>query len=54
MFQYQLTGADVADLLGVSDSRTVRRWTSGTAHMSYAAWRLLLYELGVADPNGNV
>lgn len=50
MNRYGLSGADVAGLLGVSDSRTVRRWTSGTARMSYAAWRLLLYEVGAVNP----
>ncbi|WP_299941317.1 hypothetical protein [uncultured Microbulbifer sp.] len=48
---YQLSGACVAEILGVSDSRTVRRWTSGESRISYSTWRLLLWELGlvVAD-----
>jgi len=36
-----LTGGGAARRLGISDSRTVRRWTGGDSNISYAAWALL-------------
>lgn len=46
---HHLSGACVAEILGVSDSRTVRRWTSGESTISYSTWRLLLWELGLIE-----
>lgn len=47
-----MTGDQVASLVGVKDSRAVRRWmapaTSKThAQIDYATWRLLLLEAGI-------
>ena len=47
-----MTGDQVASLVGVKDGRAVRRWmtpaTSKThAQIDYATWRLLLLEAGV-------
>lgn len=47
-----MTGDQVASLVGVRDGRAVRRWmapaTSKThAQIDYATWRLLLLEAGV-------
>lgn len=47
MQRHELTGSAVSKIVGVS-SRHVRHWTSHTSPkpMPYAAWRLLLLELG--------
>jgi hypothetical protein len=37
-----LTGAEAARLLGISDGRTIRRWTGGDAPIPYAAWAILV------------
>lgn len=52
-----LSGTQAALLLGVAStekkgSRTVRKWTGGEATIPYAAWRLLLIELGLALEEG--
>ncbi|WP_332309629.1 hypothetical protein [Achromobacter xylosoxidans] len=36
-----LTGGDTAKLVGISDGRTVRRWTGGDAPIPFAAWAIL-------------
>lgn len=52
--RYKLTGAAVAQLTGVLP-RTVRKWlappeVANHAPMPYAAWRLLLIEVGLVTP----
>ncbi len=52
MKQANLTGSMAASIVGVND-RTVRKWiadesTSNHRKISYAAWRLLLIETGLA------
>ena len=47
-----LTGRELAELAGIADQRTFRRWTtppgaSGARQIPYAAWRLLLIETGM-------
>jgi len=42
------TGAMLGDMLGV-DGRTIRRWVGGERDMPYAAWRLLIYSVGLID-----
>lgn len=39
-----LTGAQVAQLVGAEDPRTVRRWIGGERAIPYAVWRLLLID----------
>lgn len=45
-----LTGSQVAALVGVNSSRTVRKWTGGEREIPYSAWRLLLIYAGIAIP----
>ena len=33
---------EIANLLGVTDARTIRRWISGESTIPYSAWRLYL------------
>ena len=40
------TGSQVANMLGISDSRSIRRWIGGDAQIPYAAWRLFLVLTG--------
>ena len=40
------TGSQIADMLGLSDSRSVRRWIGGDVQIPYAAWRLFLILTG--------
>ncbi len=42
-----LSGAQAARLVGVHDSRQVRRWTAGEAPISYAAWAVLCDVAGI-------
>ncbi|AZS80782.1 transcriptional regulator [Achromobacter spanius] len=42
-----LTGGQAARLLGISDGRTVRRWTGGDSHIPYAAWAMLCHAAGL-------
>lgn len=46
----KLTGAAAGRLVGVTD-RTVRKWTAGDQTIPYAAWRLLLIEIGKVTMN---
>jgi len=36
-----LTGGQAAKLLGISDGRTIRRWTGGDSDIPYSAWAIL-------------
>ncbi len=52
--QFNLTGGSVATLTGV-EPRTVRKWmapdsAANHSKIPYAAWRLLLLELGLVKP----
>jgi hypothetical protein len=47
MVDASLTAGDVARLVGASDARTVRRWTSGACHIPYASWALLCEHAGI-------
>ncbi|SAL62427.1 helix-turn-helix domain-containing protein [Caballeronia humi] len=42
-----LSGAQAAKLVGVSDSRQVRRWTGDNAPISYSAWAILCDFAGI-------
>lgn len=42
-----LTGAAAGRVVGVT-GRTIRKWTGGEREIPYAAWRLLLLEVGLA------
>ena len=42
-----LSGAKAARLVGVTDGRQVRRWTSEEAEISYAAWAILCDAAGI-------
>ncbi len=42
-----LSAREVAQLVGLSDARTVRRWTSGDSSIPYAAWALLCDHAGI-------
>lgn len=42
-----LTGAEAAQLVGLSDSRTVRRWTGGQSDIPFAAWAILCEVAGL-------
>lgn len=42
-----LTGSETARLVGISDGRTVRRWTGGDAPIPFAAWALLCEAAGL-------
>lgn len=44
-----LTGSKVADLVGVKSARTVRKWVGGEQPIPYAAWRLILQYIGLAQ-----
>jgi DNA-binding transcriptional regulator YiaG len=44
------TGKQIADMLGV-DGRTVRKWVGGEREMPYAAWRLLIFSVGLISFN---
>ncbi len=46
MKQAALTGSGLAVLVGVKNSRTVRRWTGGDIEIPYAAWAILCYKAG--------
>lgn len=41
-----LTGSELAALVGVKNSRTVRRWTGGDVEIPYAVWAILCYKAG--------
>jgi hypothetical protein len=46
------TGGELAALVGLQDARTFRKWTAPPeanqrAQIPYAAWRLMLIELGM-------
>tara|TARA_R110000772_G_scaffold155953_1_gene267037 strand:+ start:2103 stop:2459 length:357 start_codon:yes stop_codon:yes gene_type:complete len=46
------TGRELTELVGIADQRTFRKWTapegaSQRSQIPYAAWRLLLIELGL-------
>lgn len=41
-----LSGSQVAKLTGVKESRQVRRWISGDAPISFAAWALIVESAG--------
>jgi len=47
--QAGLTGSEAAKLVGISDGRTVRRWTGGDTPIPYAAWVLLCQAAGYGD-----
>lgn len=40
------TRSQIAKMLGISDSRSVRRWVGGDIQIPYAAWRLFLVLTG--------
>lgn len=42
-----LTGGDAAKLLGISDGRTIRRWTGGDSPIPFAAWAILCEAAGL-------
>lgn len=42
----RLSGRKAADLVGITDDRTVRRWTSGETTIPYAAWAILCAAAG--------
>jgi len=44
-----LTGAAAASLVGIADSRTVRRWTGGVSPIPYSAWALLCHAAGFGE-----
>lgn len=41
-----LTGSQLAALVGIKNSRTIRRWTGGEIEIPYAAWAILCYKAG--------
>lgn len=41
-----LTGSELASLVGITSSRSVRRWVSGDAPIPYAAWAILCHKAG--------
>jgi hypothetical protein len=43
----ELTGSAAAKLVGISESRTIRRWTGGQSPIPYAAWALLCETAGL-------
>ena len=50
----KLTGSQIANLVGLKDSRNVRKWTapagsSNYAKIPYAVWRLMLSYAGIVD-----
>jgi hypothetical protein len=42
-----LTGGEAAKLLGISDGRTIRRWTGGDSPLPFAAWAILCNMAGL-------
>jgi hypothetical protein len=42
-----LTGKQASQLVGLADTRTIRRWTSGETPIPYAAWALLCHVSGL-------
>jgi len=44
---YGLTGGEAAKLLGISDGRTIRRWTGGDSPIPFAAWAILCNVAGL-------
>lgn len=42
-----LTGGDAAKLLGISDGRTIRRWTGGDSPVPFSAWAILCEVAGL-------
>lgn len=42
----KLSGRKAADLLGIVDDRTIRRWTGGQSPIPYAAWVILCAAAG--------
>jgi hypothetical protein len=51
------TGGELAAMAGLQDARTFRKWTAPPAanqraQIPYAAWRLLLIELGMIKSDG--
>lgn len=44
-----LTGSEAAAFLGISDARTVRRWTSGKSKIPYSSWALLCIVAGLGN-----
>ena len=43
----RLTGAKAAELLGIADGRTIRRWTGGNSVIPYSAWAILCEVAGL-------
>jgi hypothetical protein len=43
----ELTDAQAAELVGIYDGGTIRRWTGGAVPILYAAWAILCCEAGV-------
>lgn len=41
-----VTGSELAQLVGVQNSRTVRRWTGGDLEIPYSAWAILCHQAG--------
>src|SRR5690606_20287807 len=41
-----LSGAEAARLVGMSDSRVIRRWTSGESKIHYSPWAVLCETAG--------
>lgn len=44
--QADMSGSQAARYVGISEGRTVRRWTGGDSAIPYAAWALLCYAAG--------
>lgn len=38
----EFSSSEIANMLGISDGRVIRRWKSGESQIPYAAWRLFL------------
>lgn len=38
----EFSSSEIANMLGLSDGRIIRRWKSGENQIPYAAWRLFL------------
>jgi hypothetical protein len=38
----EFSSSEIANMLGLSDGRVIRRWKSGESEIPYAAWRLFL------------
>ena len=47
----ELSGSQVAGLVGETDARTVRKWIGGEREIPYSVWRLLQIEAGLALPD---